>query len=296
MAGSVIDAVTGRIVWKADGPNLMTRGLACAGGYVFVGQSKFAQRKDRLSTDGGVWVLDRATWKEIDFIHLPVAGNVHEVRVVDEPDECHHGHVLKNVPAANPAATEAHRAKVAAKAEAVTAGAAWVVHVGDPVFKLGSVEAGPGFLTLATLADVSAADVSVAARLEAEVTADHRHAGLVARYSGPGDLNMVCALVEVVSPYPYASLWQSVNGEWRQLARVRIGALPADLRLDAVGNLLTLHVGGRKLLTARTAVMTGGGVGVRGLTGRFTGFAADALLPGGPRQPLFPPPAESRAA
>jgi hypothetical protein len=172
----------------------------------------------------------------------------------------------------------------------------WTAHLGKPDLKDSALVVEPsGGLTVATVA-VSAADVSVTARLEAEAAADHRHAGLVARYSGPGDLNMVCALVEVVAPHPYASLWENAGGQWRQLARARVGALPAELRLDAVGGQLTLHVGGRKLLAARTAVLTAGAVGVRGLTGRFDGFAADALLPGGRRQPLFPPPAEPRAA
>jgi hypothetical protein len=282
---SLIEAVSGRILWKARGETTgLSRGLACAGGYVFVGMSQRASRKERGSTDGGVWVLDRATWKEIDFIPLPASGNVKEVRIVDEPDECHHGHILRNVPVPLEGPTAEYRSSQALRANAR---GPWTVRSGAPALQGGALEVGSaGELTLATVAG-SAADVRVSARLEATPQPDHRHAGLIARYSGPNDLNMVCALVEVVSPYPFASLWENVGREWKQLARVRIGRLPAEVRLEASGPQLRLFVDGRSVLTAKTQVLAAGAVGIRGTTGRYGGFAAEAVLPSGQRQPLF---------
>ncbi|MGL4555436.1 MAG: hypothetical protein ACRC33_30070, partial [Gemmataceae bacterium] len=287
LEGTLIDAVTGRVMWKAQGETGMTRGLACAGGKVFVGMSKLAQRKDRLITDGGVWVLDRATWKQIDFLPLRGAGNVKEIRIIDEPDECHHGHPLKNVPVPLAGPTAEFRARLANPLLPWTS-----QHIGTVAREGGAVALETGELAVATV-PVSEADVSVSARLEATPGAEHRHGGLIARYAGPGDLNMVCALVEVVAPHPYASLWENAGGQWKQLARARIAALPTELRLDAVGPDLRLFVGGRQVAAAKTTVLGAGAAGVRGTTGRFVGFTADAAR--GERRPLFPP-ADARAA
>ena len=38
----------------------------------------------------GLWILDRRTWRETDYLALGPYGAVNEVRLLDVPDEAHH--------------------------------------------------------------------------------------------------------------------------------------------------------------------------------------------------------------
>jgi hypothetical protein len=298
--GSVIEAVSGRVLWRSRTPTLLTRGLACSGNYIFVGMSTFAKRQDRTRTDGGVWVLDRDTWKEIDFLPLPASGNVREIRIVDHPDECHHGQVLKNLPTPFPARTAAFEARAATRGT-IQEGV-WAMQYGDVTFEGNDVRAGEG-PTLVTRISPVLADVAVSVRIDdvppgpwltpwvgpatrwlktrlagGDAAGERRHAGLVARYRGAGDSNMVCVQIEVVTPKPVLTLRQNVNNQWQRLGVAYIDGFPADVRLEAVGPRLTVLVNGRRVISATTSVLEAGLVGVRGQTvGRYSDFQAEAL-------------------
>lgn len=294
---SLHEVRSARIVWKPSIANVMTRGLACSGNRVFVGMSRFVSREGRANSDGGVWVLDRSTWQEIDFIPLPGAGNIHEIRIVDQPDECHHGIPLRVVPNIDPRATSDYHALTAKIVKPKLPSERWTINFGTPTIAETSIamnQADP--LCLATFDGPTVSDVELSARIEATPTVEHRNIGLVARYTGLGDTNMVVGMVELVSRNAYVSLWQNVGGTWTSLAQTRLKTLPAVVSLEAVGNQLRLLVDGLKYLTAKTQVLAPGWVGVRGTTGRCAHFRAQALVSAGKRQPLFPPPAESRAA
>jgi hypothetical protein len=94
MRGTIVDVAADRILWQCEIPNVVTRGLASNGEYVFVGHSAIGTREARVNRDGRIWVIDRMSWKTVDSILLPGSGNVHDLRIVDEPDLCHHGHVF----------------------------------------------------------------------------------------------------------------------------------------------------------------------------------------------------------
>jgi hypothetical protein len=287
MQGSVIEATTGRIVWKAEGLNQLTRGLAAAEDRIYVGMSQLAARFARKATDGGIWVLDRSTWSPLDLIPLPGAGNVHEVRVIDAPDDCHHGHILHNVPAIDATATRAFHDR-AAHLAADCKGVGWTVVCGDPVFPGQDVVVEPdGELSLIAAKGVYAKDVVVSARIEGAVQKHHRHAGVIVRYSGPGDENMICALIELVKPKPIVSIWQHDKDQWKQLVRTPIAALPVEVGLSAVGPKVSLSVNGKKVLETTTTVLHAGGVGIRGLTGRYSNYVAQMAMPDGRLQTVF---------
>ena len=104
MHGRLVDVASGEAAWECADAAAFTRGLACAGDFVYVGKSAQAVPAKRATSDGGVWVVDRRTWKLADFIPMPRAGTVHEVRVVDGCDECHHGRPLLELPSTDPGA------------------------------------------------------------------------------------------------------------------------------------------------------------------------------------------------
>ena len=91
MRASVCDAQSGDVLWKSPDENVVTRGLAAHRDQVFVGQSKIGKREERVHRESRIWVVDRKSWRTLDSISLPGSGNLHELRIVDQPDLCHHG-------------------------------------------------------------------------------------------------------------------------------------------------------------------------------------------------------------
>ena len=92
--GSLHDVISGETVWKSDDPMAFTRGLAVSEDYIFVGSSHYQERKERYWKSGKVWILDRKTLRLVDVIPLPGSGDVQELRIVGQVDECHNGEVI----------------------------------------------------------------------------------------------------------------------------------------------------------------------------------------------------------
>src|SRR5262249_11526554 len=130
-----------------------------------------------------------------------------EVRVVDAPDECHHGQPLLTLPAVDAEATEAYLATARSGArplprEAVilpfrqvwSSGAlppGWHVTQGAFTHGDGALEASSGEeVSVTVLHGVEGADVRVSAQVEVTGEGEgDRQAGLVVRHSGPGEAN-----------------------------------------------------------------------------------------------------------
>jgi len=286
MNGSLLEAHSGRTLWKSAIPNVWTRGLACAGDYIFVGMSQAADRLGRTKSDGGVWILDRNTFQEIDFIVLPKSGGVHELRVVDEPDECHHGRPLLKVPPLLDEPTETYRAEAAKPTEVKVPEpfpvvGPWTIRIGSATLVEDVLQFdGKAPLTLATHSDVQVADVSLSVDVSLKSSAHQQFVGLVARYAGLSDQNMVCALLEFISTrrgvLTKASLWNNHSGSWTSLAEAAWrNKLPRVLRFDAIGTSLAMMIDGQRVLSAECPQCVGPGrVGLRGVTGRFRNFHA----------------------
>ncbi|KTD36111.1 hypothetical protein Lnau_1095 [Legionella nautarum] len=90
--GSIIDLLSGQILWQSE-VNIMTRGIAANSEYLLVGESKITGRTSRMASLSGLWILERESWKTVDYFCLGPFGCVHEVRLLDVPDEAHHGHI-----------------------------------------------------------------------------------------------------------------------------------------------------------------------------------------------------------
>ena len=282
-AGSLADARSGEEVWSGARQGY-TRGLAASGGLVVVGHSEVTpQRHVRTASESGLWLVDRATWQTLDFIPLGYFGGVNEVRIHDEPDECHHGAVLRpDALAALGRGRDDERRERLQRANRPTLPAAeWAVveatgapEVGDG----GAVRMAPGAFALALRRGVEMAAGSVRATLHLLGDSATDHASLVARYRGPGDRFMAAALFQVKGGRLMASLWVN-DGEWRQLAERGFPAgewrawcppagTPALLvRLDFRADRLDLDVAGRATVSAalgaETASQLGAGAGIR---------------------------------
>ena len=87
--GSLIDLSTDGPVWSSGNRNSYTRGIAAAGGYIFIGGSEVRARADRELGRPTIWVVERETLKTVDRIELNWYGGVNEIRVLDDVDECH---------------------------------------------------------------------------------------------------------------------------------------------------------------------------------------------------------------
>jgi len=87
-AGALIELNTDRVLWTSGLP-IYLRGLAATETIVILGESGRTKRDLRRTSVSGLWVLDRQTWKALDYLCLGPYGAVNEVRILDEPDLAH---------------------------------------------------------------------------------------------------------------------------------------------------------------------------------------------------------------
>ena len=90
--GKLTEISTDTTLWTAKKPQSISRGLAVNEDYIFIGRSEWGQRGERHFNSGGIWILDRKTFKEIELLNLPGSGCVNDIRLIDCSDECHNGH------------------------------------------------------------------------------------------------------------------------------------------------------------------------------------------------------------
>ncbi len=89
--GQLIEASSGEILCQAE-KRVLTRGLAISRDLILMGQSVWdGSRAARNHSDGGIWVLDRKSYKKLSFIKLKKSGCVHEIRITTEKDYAHFG-------------------------------------------------------------------------------------------------------------------------------------------------------------------------------------------------------------
>jgi hypothetical protein len=283
--GALVEITSGQVLWQSEVQGVFSRGLACHGQSVFVGKSlSVGSRKGRQIASGGIWVLDRDTWKEIDCIPLPRSGCVNEVRILDVSDECHHGRPFLGTLEPEPGVSDSYQELLRDFAtttigDFVFAGHNWTVCEGlVSVRETGSLYVEEDHFTIATCTDFEGADVRISADIRIAPAGDVQHAGLVARYLGPGDKNMYVAMLYRDKTVCRADLWRNVEGVWTLMGYAWIGEVKGRLEFEVRGSLLSLALDGRTILMVRDdAQLPPGRVGVRGTTGVFSGFTAELI-------------------
>jgi hypothetical protein len=286
MRGTLVDVATGEIVWTCDEVNAVTRGLAASGDYVFVGHSALGTREARVSRDSRIWVIERNTWKTLDCLLLPDAGNIHEIRILDQPDSCHHGQVFRGNIAAQPP-IDLHQFELERSPSII----AWPLPAmpdkyDSPVVldlweqhaafsQMDDHLAVAGDFSLATLKRFNATDVIVQACFDVR-DASARHAGVIARYLGPGDHNMLVALVAKADDRYRAQLWCHHTGSWSCLRTANLSRGEGTLELKAIGQQVFVAIDGQSVIQTDVAGSPQrGGVGIRAARATLTAFRAE---------------------
>lgn len=275
--GSVVEVRSGRAVWNVGARDNLTRGLASDGKHVYVGQVRVGTRSERAVCDSGVWVLDRETWKLLDFVPLPKSGDVYELRLIDVPDLCHHGvpYTGPLAAAAGPTARyrESVRQTISGCPERLdvelgtgTNGPVYwnTIHGQFEVF--GSRAASLG-LAIAVAQGVEVRDVSVSSDVFIG-SGGGQHVSVVARYRGPGDTRMILGMLASGVGTSSAEIWEQDGERWTRLASNPVAATSGRLTLRAVGPHLELSLDGKVEARARqVSEPLPGSAGVRSLRG-----------------------------
>jgi hypothetical protein len=215
--GALIDANTAETLWSNRSAGCYTRGLAATDKLVLVGHSDTSPRADRSSSESGLWILDRRDFRVLDYQYLGHFGAVQDVRIVDEPDLCHHGKTLsvEALDALRTRTSQISKARVVKTRAAEGFFETWQIVLGSPNFADLGILASTGDELLLCIANKPAAGIS--GRLRWLVGAGAGHASLVVSYGGPGDENMAAALFEQSgSDGLFVSIWINC-GEWKRL-------------------------------------------------------------------------------
>ena len=96
--GALVDPHSGQCHWRS-GTGGYLRGLAVGPDSLLVGESPRVNRADRPIARSIVWVIRRSDWQAIDAIDLGHYGVIHDIRLVDVPDEAHHGQSFPGIQA-----------------------------------------------------------------------------------------------------------------------------------------------------------------------------------------------------
>ena len=271
--GALLDADSSEVLWSNQHEGF-TRGLAATNNIVLVGHSDRSTRAMRNFSETGLWILSRADFTLLDYQCLGNFGAVQEVRILDEPDLCHHGiplrpDALDGLRARNRQTGEARKRRVGA---ARSFAAQWRTVLGKPRLLDSKTITSDDDQLLLCISRTPASGIS--GDLSWRVGAGAGHASLVVGYSGPEDQNMAAAIFEPSnSGGLFASVWIN-DGEWRMVCERRVPEeairtgdrssrqVRADFHL--VGQNLELRLWDETFLSAPTGDLTvAGQVGVR---------------------------------
>jgi hypothetical protein len=215
--GALIDADTAEMLWSNPSSGGYTRGLAATGEVILVGHSDNSPRADRRSSETGLWILDRRDFRMLDYQYLGHFGGVQDVRIVDEPDLCHHGKTLsvEALDSLRARTSQISRARVIKTRAAEPFFETWRIVLGTPNFAdIGTLLSNDHNLFLCV---AKKPGIGIVGKLRRRVGAGIGHASLVVSYRGPGDENMAAALFEQSDTDGlFVSIWSNC-GEWRRL-------------------------------------------------------------------------------
>lgn len=258
--GRLIDLDCSIPLWESGAP-IYTRGLAASEEYVLIGESQRANRKDRYYSSSGLWILDRRTWKSVDYLCLGPYGQVHEVRLLDVPDYAHHGHIFNGIDLLIKQDARLQlsdqRLKVASFAyEAKHPWSGYEPLFGSPTtLPNGARSAAPDQLCLVIKQYQGEPKLAFAYTLEHQSDA---HVAAVVGYRGNGaDRNMVALLLQPTGASCTLTVWRNDGLEWVCLPDINIHNLPRSgtMHLEATEHRATLLINNEEIITVRAETL-----------------------------------------
>jgi len=125
------------------------------------------------------------------------------------------------------------------RAESFSLGEFWTERAGDIGVRNQRMELFAGEQSMATLNGISESDIEVAADID--ITAGG-NAGLLARYTGPGDSNAYLGLLQPADGGTFAAqIWKNTGTGWQNLTHTQVGAGAGRLAFVLNGNHLQLY-------------------------------------------------------
>ncbi len=252
--GSLIDLANGETLWES-GALIFTRGLAASNEYLLIGESQQVGRNVRRGSLTGLWILEKYSWKVMDYIALGAFGCVHEVRLLDVPDEAHHGHPYAGLSTLlEKYMHQSSPINHSASNSGLKVYEAWEAY--QPIFGLseplmdGSKKATETNLCLAILRASSSATNSFSFEYSLDAITP-AHVSAVLGYAGENnDASMNALLLQRVENGAYLSLWQHHGTEWQMNPQVSVSNLPITgiMKIVIHENEVSLFIEDNKVL------------------------------------------------
>ncbi|MHB1035617.1 MAG: hypothetical protein ACYC0Y_13315, partial [Pirellulales bacterium] len=117
------------------------------------------------------------------------------------------------------------------------------------------------------------ANVSVSADVNV-TSSSYAYAGLVARYSGPGDKSLYLGHLLHANGQFVAQMWRNVGGVWTQLSQQIVDSGTGNLKFDVVGSSLKLYLNNALVGNVQDTALSTGTLGVRAGNSTYDNFAA----------------------
>lgn len=276
-SGSLIDLDDKTPIWESASP-IYTRGLAVGEDHVLIGESQRTGRDLRKSSLSGLWVLDRHNWQAIDYIALGPFGAINEVRVLDVPDDAHHGHSFAGIKKllSKDALLEVSTTRIASAKAYAEGKLAWVGW--DPIFgssamqSEGTRHAIPDQLCLVIRDDEKASSIAFSYELD---PVEGTHVSAVFDYQGGGgDCNMIAMLLQTGTDDTVLSVWRHDGFQWSVLPDIQqVVGLPmsGEMQLISEDQHARLLVDGKEVINLDLPVLglelTSATVGIRWMGG-----------------------------
>lgn len=150
----------------------------------------------------------------------------------------------------------------------------WLEQVGDLRIVSNKVEIWGNTEAIASLNGLFEDDISVSADYDLSFSVSGQSVGVVGRYGGLGDANFYMARVIRGDNATYgADMWVNVNGTYTPIASVATNVATGNVRMDIVGNRLSLYVNNVLLASVTDNTFAGhGSAGIRQTGGKLDNF------------------------
>jgi hypothetical protein len=269
MRSALVSVTDNRTLWRSYDPSGLARGIAATKDQIFVGASINGARSTRRDSETGIWIVDAGKFATVDYHVLGHFGNVNEIRLLDQVDLCHpQGPLaLSDYLIGTPANLFLAQRRLKA-AEGRFSMKDWDILLGDLTGNADTAHFRGQELGLAVLRNSRSASFRVSGLLDVSHPRA-QHCGLIGRYRGPHDTNMIAAILgRNEAGHAALGLWRENGAGWKCLDSCPIAGLSATVEFSGDGDRFTITCDGTEVIVAEIlSVPTDGVIGVRSIGG-----------------------------